>query len=137
MIAAIETRRKTTVKGGNSRSTTPLKKNDPPHSTESNASSDQSRESIRSSLAVIAAHICANEQTLTAKAATLATRFPRGHCACERDTRLYWSLKPQGLCKHSPTVGDVPHFAPSGAPPLGQNTETRVSLASQLAAPSA
>jgi hypothetical protein len=25
----------------------------------------------------------------------------------------------------------VPHFAPSGAPPLGQNTATNVSLASQ------
>jgi len=25
---------------------------------------------------------------------------------------------------HSPTVGVVPHLAPSGAPPLGQNTET-------------
>ena len=34
-------------------------------------------------------------------------------------------------------VGDVPHFAPSDAPPLGQNTETRVSFASQLAALSA
>jgi len=34
-------------------------------------------------------------------------------------------------------VGVVPHLAPSGAPPLGQNTETNVSLASQLTAPSA
>ena len=34
-------------------------------------------------------------------------------------------------------VGDVAHFAPSDAPPLGQNTETRVSFASQLAALSA
>jgi hypothetical protein len=41
-----------------------------------------------------------------------------------------------GLRRHRPIVGDVPHFAPSGAPPLGQNTETKVSFASQLAAPS-
>jgi hypothetical protein len=39
--------------------------------------------------------------------------------------------------RHSPTVGAVPHLAPSAAPPLGQNTETSVSLASQLTAPSA
>src|SRR5215213_10239043 len=42
-----------------------------------------------------------------------------------------------GLRKHSATVGWVEHFAPSAAPPPGQNTDTRVSLASQLAAPSA
>src|SRR5712664_1339568 len=53
MMAAIVTRSNTTVSGGNSRSTTPLKKNDPPHSTDSNASSDQSRASIRLSLAGI------------------------------------------------------------------------------------
>ena len=41
-----------------------------------------------------------------------------------------------GFRKHRPIVGEVPHFAPSGAPPLGQNTETNVSFASQLAAPS-
>lgn len=34
-------------------------------------------------------------------------------------------------------VGAVPHFAPSGAPPPGQKTETRVPLVSQLTAPSA
>lgn len=34
-------------------------------------------------------------------------------------------------------VGVVPHFAPSGAPPVGQNTDTSVSLAPQLTAPSA
>jgi hypothetical protein len=51
--AASATRSRTNVKGGNSRSTTPLKKNDPPHSTESAASSDQSRTSIRPSLAVM------------------------------------------------------------------------------------
>jgi len=44
---------------------------------------------------------------------------------------------PQGFFKHKPTVGDVPHFAPSGAPPLGQKTDTRVSLDSQLTDPSA
>ena len=31
----------------------------------------------------------------------------------------------------------VPHFGPSGAPPPGQNTDTNVSLASQLISPSA
>ena len=29
-------------------------------------------------------------------------------------------------------AGPVPHLAPSGAPPEGQNTDTRISLASQL-----
>src|SRR5258708_8498967 len=42
-----------------------------------------------------------------------------------------------GFRKHRPIVGEVPHFAPSGAPPLGQNTETNVSFASQLIEPSA
>jgi hypothetical protein len=41
------------------------------------------------------------------------------------------------LRTHSPTVGGVAHLAPSGAPPPGQNTAARVSVASQLAAPSA
>jgi hypothetical protein len=41
------------------------------------------------------------------------------------------------LRRHRPTVGAAPHLAPSAAPPLGQNTETSVSLASQLTAPSA
>ncbi len=54
--AASATRRKTSVNGGNSRSTTPLKKNEPPQSTERKASSDQSRTSIRSVLAVISSH---------------------------------------------------------------------------------
>src|SRR5262245_35858889 len=53
MAAASATRSSTSVKGGSSRSTTPLKKNDPPHSTESAASNAQSRASIRPSLAVI------------------------------------------------------------------------------------
>ena len=51
--AASATRNSTTVSGGNSRSTTPLKKNEPPHNTESTASSDQSLASIRWSLDVI------------------------------------------------------------------------------------
>ena len=58
MIAASATRRNTTVSGGNSFSTTPLKKNEPPHRTESRPSSDQSRASIEVSFAVMAAHIC-------------------------------------------------------------------------------
>src|SRR5262245_21725146 len=53
MIAASATRKKTSVNGGSSRSTTPLKKNDPPHSTDNAASSDQSRASIRPSVAGI------------------------------------------------------------------------------------
>jgi hypothetical protein len=34
-------------------------------------------------------------------------------------------------------VGGVAHFAPSGAPPLGQNTDASVSELSQATAPSA
>src|ERR1700716_556345 len=64
IIAASATRSKTTVSGGNSFSTTPLKKNDPPHSTESNASSDQSRGSIRSSLGGIFCGSHTMKQTL-------------------------------------------------------------------------
>src|SRR3981081_3012732 len=84
IIAASATRSKTTVSGGNSFSTTPLKKNDPPHSTESTASRDQSRASIRSSLAVIAAHIIASGQPLTRNTGTMATRFPRMRKAMHR-----------------------------------------------------
>ena len=51
--AASATRSSTTVSGGNSRSTTPWKKNEPPHSTESTASSNQSLASIRWSLEII------------------------------------------------------------------------------------
>src|SRR5258707_13629102 len=58
MTAASATRRNTNVNGGNSRNTTPLKKNDPPHRIESRPSSDQSRASIEVSWAVIAIHIC-------------------------------------------------------------------------------
>src|SRR5258705_13864282 len=57
MIAASATRRNTTVSGGNSFNNTPLKKNEPPHRTESRPSSDQSRASIEASLVVIAAQI--------------------------------------------------------------------------------
>ena len=38
-------------------------------------------------------------------------------------------MKARYLLRQSPTVGDVPHLSPSAAPPLGQNTETNVSLA--------
>lgn len=41
----------------------------------------------------------------------------------------------QGFFKHIPTVGEVPHFGPSGAPPPGQNTDINVSLASQFHRP--
>src|SRR3984893_11016351 len=137
-MAASATRSSTTVSGGNSRSATPLKKNDPPHSTESSPSRDQSRASIRLSLAVIAAHVCATGQTPSRKTAWTATRFPQPRSrARARTIRDRFELGFYGLRKQRPTVGDVPHFAPSGAPPLGQNTDTRVSLASQLAAPSA
>src|ERR1700676_4881721 len=75
MMAASATRNKTSVSGGSSFSTIPLKKNDPPHSTESTQSSDQSRASIRSSLDVIAAHVVEIGQT-PQMAEVLATRFP-------------------------------------------------------------
>jgi len=42
-----------------------------------------------------------------------------------------------GFFRQTPTVGLVPHLAPSAAPPLGQNTDTSVSLDSQLTEPSA
>jgi hypothetical protein len=42
-----------------------------------------------------------------------------------------------GFREQRPTVGAVPHFAPFATPPLGQNTETNVSFASQLTEPSA
>src|SRR5437764_15482601 len=35
-----------------------------------------------------------------------------------------------------PMVGDDVHLGPSGIPPLGQNTDTRVSVGSQLTGPS-
>src|SRR5665647_2352404 len=43
---------------------------------------------------------------------------------------------PYGFRRQRPTVGVVPHFAPSGAPPLGQNTDTNVSSGSQVTDPS-
>src|SRR4051794_40753590 len=58
MSAASATRRNTSVNGGNSFSTKPLKKNDPPQRIESRPSSDQSRASIEVSFAVMATHIC-------------------------------------------------------------------------------
>src|SRR6266702_7067596 len=50
-----------------------------------------------------------------------------------------WIVQDQtayGFFKHNPTAAPA-HLAPSGAPPLGQNTDISVSLASQLTAPSA
>src|SRR6476646_4527008 len=74
MIAARVTRRNTTVNGGNSLSTTPLKKNEPPHSTESRPSSDQSRASIEASFVVIT--VISAATPLYSAAPGIATRFP-------------------------------------------------------------
>jgi hypothetical protein len=57
IMAASSTRNSTSVNGGSPRSTTPLKKNDPPQRIESRPRSDQSRASIVVSLAVMAAQI--------------------------------------------------------------------------------
>ena len=57
MTAASATRSSTTVSGGNSRIATPTKKNEPPHNTESSASSHQSLMSMRRSLEVMAARM--------------------------------------------------------------------------------
>ncbi|MGX1322450.1 hypothetical protein AB7M17_005903 [Bradyrhizobium sp. USDA 377] len=57
IAAPSATRKNTSVSGGNSRRAAPLKKNEPPQRTESTASSDQSRASIRLSLAGMASHI--------------------------------------------------------------------------------
>src|SRR5437879_7810199 len=51
------TRKNTSVSGGNSRNAAPLKKNEPPQRTESTASSDQSRASIRLSFEGMASHL--------------------------------------------------------------------------------
>jgi hypothetical protein len=59
------------------------------------------------------------------------------HWQDERESRRCALERVKSFLMHNPTVGVVPHLAPSGAPPLGQNTETKVSLASQLTAPSA
>src|SRR3954468_5906883 len=56
MAAPSATRKSTNVSGGNSRSAAPLQKNEPPQSTESTASSDQSRASIRLSFGDMASH---------------------------------------------------------------------------------
>src|SRR5262245_46358082 len=66
-MAASSTRNSTSVKGGNSRSTTPLKKNDPPQRIESRPRSDQSRASIRLSLEGIASLIWRPELPPSAK----------------------------------------------------------------------
>jgi hypothetical protein len=56
---------------------------------------------------------------------------------CERATKA----PPVAICyrclRQSPIVGAVLHFAPSGAPPPGQKTDTSASVASQLTTPSA
>src|SRR3954451_18813413 len=57
MAAPSATRINTSVSGGNSSSAAPLKKNEPPQRTESTASSDQSRASIRLSFGGTASHI--------------------------------------------------------------------------------
>jgi hypothetical protein len=75
MSAASATRSSTTVSGGNSRSATPLKKNEPPHSTESMASSDQSLASIRWSLDVICGSAIQDRADAYGKRRTRATRF--------------------------------------------------------------
>jgi hypothetical protein len=56
MAAPSATRKSTSVSGGNSRSAAPSKKNEPPQSTESTTSSDQSRASIRLSFEGMASH---------------------------------------------------------------------------------
>jgi hypothetical protein len=40
-----------------------------------------------------------------------------------------------GFLRQRPMAGPLPHLAPSDAPPDGQNTDTRVSPASQLTSP--
>ena len=57
IAAPSATRSNTRVSGGNSRKPAPLKKNEPPQRTESTASSDQSRASIRLSFGGMASHI--------------------------------------------------------------------------------
>jgi hypothetical protein len=56
MAAPSATRKSTSVSGGNSCSAAPLKKNEPPQRTESTASSDQPRASIRLSFGGMASH---------------------------------------------------------------------------------
>jgi hypothetical protein len=41
-------------------------------------------------------------------------------------------MHPQGFLIHNPTVGPEVHLAPSGPPPLGQNTDTSSSFASHV-----
>jgi len=49
--------------------------------------------------------------------------------ACSAQSKSHFLMQ-------SPIVGVVPHLAPSGAPPFGQNTDANVSFASQFTAPS-
>ena len=86
MSAASATRSKTTVSGGNSRNTTPLKKNEPPHSTESRPSSDQSRASILFSSRIHSGSISALRRIYSGY---------QGHChpiPVQARTRRYFGL---------------------------------------------
>src|SRR5260370_10414620 len=58
------------------------------------------------------------------------------HRGCERARSGIAAITGVVYAAVSPT-GPGPPFAPPGAPPLGQNTETNVSFASQLTEPSA
>ncbi len=146
MSAASATRSSTTVSGGNSRSTTPLKKNEPPHSTDSTASSDQSRASILMSLDVICGSAIQDRADAYGKGRNAGHPIPetasrrRKSCLapCAGVGRRAAVLPDISsyLRRQRPTVGGVEHLAPSAAPPPGQNTDTSVSFASQLAAPS-
>jgi hypothetical protein len=62
--------------------------------------------------------------------------MPPPHKACDRDRSRIAALSRDDYAAGLPSWPG-PHFAPSGAPPLGQNTETNVSFASQLTEPSA
>jgi hypothetical protein len=53
-----------------------------------------------------------------------------GRGAMRRDACIWICI--HYFLRQRPTVGDEPHFGPSAEPPLGQNTDTNVSLASQL-----
>ena len=67
----------------------------------------------------------------------LSTRTERRRRAVRLMAAKGWRRLTYGFFRQRPIVGVVPHFAPSGAPPPGQNTETNVSPASQSTAPSA
>ena len=121
----------------------PMKKNEPPHSTDSTASSDQSLASIRWSLDVICGSAIQDRADAYGIGRNAGHPNSRNNVAPaqvpalrRRAAEQPYSARTSYLRKQRPTVGDVAHFAPSAAPPPGQNTDTRVSLASQLAAPS-